>query len=43
MQVFFLICVVVAGFYGAFTANRRVLIAQALPGVLALLAVLLAR
>ncbi|MET7764991.1 DUF1304 domain-containing protein [Streptomyces sp. NPDC005355] len=42
-QVFFLICVVIAGLYGGATANRRILIAQALPGALALVAVLLAR
>ncbi|MGW3150319.1 DUF1304 domain-containing protein [Streptomyces sp. NPDC001177] len=39
-QVFFLCCVVVAGLYGAATANRRILLAQALPGALALTAVL---
>ncbi|MFE1796453.1 DUF1304 domain-containing protein [Streptomyces sp. NPDC059517] len=42
-QVFFLVCVVVAGLYGAATANRRILFAQALPGALALTAVLVAR
>ncbi|MEU3862552.1 DUF1304 domain-containing protein [Streptomyces sp. NPDC028722] len=42
-QVFFLCCVVVAGVYGAATANRRILVAQALPGGLALAAVFLAR
>ncbi|MED7950325.1 MULTISPECIES: DUF1304 domain-containing protein [unclassified Streptomyces] len=42
-QVFFLSCVVVAGLYGAATANRRILFAQALPGALALAAVLVAR
>jgi putative membrane protein len=42
-QVFFLICVIVAGLYGAATANRRILLVQALPGALALAAVLLAR
>ncbi|MGW1728993.1 DUF1304 domain-containing protein [Streptomyces sp. NPDC002306] len=42
-QVFFLCCVVVAGVYGAVTANRRILFAQALPGALALAAVLIAR
>ncbi|MHC3467246.1 DUF1304 domain-containing protein [Streptomyces sp. 7R007] len=42
-QVFFLTCVVVAGVFGAATANRRILVAQALPGALALTAVLLAR
>jgi putative membrane protein len=43
VQVFFLICVIVAGVYGAATANRRILVAQALPGALALTAVLVAR
>ncbi|WP_329491460.1 DUF1304 domain-containing protein [Kitasatospora sp. NBC_01246] len=42
VQVFFLSCVVVAGLYGAATANRRILFAQALPGALALAAVLVA-
>ncbi|MFJ9561017.1 DUF1304 domain-containing protein [Streptomyces fuscichromogenes] len=42
-QVFFLACVIVAGVYGAATANRRILFAQALPGALALAAVLAAR
>ncbi|MEU6372422.1 DUF1304 domain-containing protein [Streptomyces sp. NPDC046909] len=42
-QVFFLSCVIVAGVYGAVTANIRILAAQALPGALALGAVLLAR
>ncbi|MFF9156150.1 DUF1304 domain-containing protein [Streptomyces sp. NPDC014846] len=43
VQVFFLSCVVVAGVFGATTANRRILFAQALPGALALAAVLAAR
>ncbi|MFI5756686.1 DUF1304 domain-containing protein [Streptomyces sp. NPDC051569] len=42
VQVFLLICVVVAGVYGGVTANRRILVAQALPGALALAAVLTA-
>ena len=42
-QVFFLSCVIVAGVYGAVTANIRILVAQALPGALALGAVLLAQ
>ncbi|MGW1768758.1 DUF1304 domain-containing protein [Streptomyces sp. NPDC002073] len=41
-QVFFLVCVIVAGVYGAATANRRILVAQALPAALALGAALLA-
>ncbi|MGW1894726.1 DUF1304 domain-containing protein [Streptomyces sp. NPDC002004] len=40
VRVFFLACVLVAGLYGGITTNRRILIAQALPGALALAAVL---
>ena len=40
--VFFLLGGVVAGLYGAATASRRILLVQALPGALALAAVLLA-
>jgi putative membrane protein len=40
-QVFFLGCVIVAGIYGAITANRRILFVQVLPASLALLFVLL--
>jgi len=43
VRVFFLACVLVAGLYGGITANRRILLAQALPGALALAAVLIAR
>ncbi len=42
VRVFFLVCVLVAGVYGGLTANRRILLAQALPGALALGAVVLA-
>lgn len=42
-QVFFLACVVVAGVFGAFTASRKILYVQALPGLVALGLVLLAR
>ncbi|WP_433204447.1 DUF1304 domain-containing protein [Nocardia sp. CA-107356] len=41
-MVFFTACVVVAGIYGAATANRRILFVQALPGAIALVAVLVA-
>ena len=41
-QVFFLLCVIVAGLYGAATASRKILFVQAVPGALALAAVLLA-
>ena len=42
VKVFFLACVVVAGLYGAATVSRRILVVQALPAALALVAVLAA-
>ena len=42
VQVFFLVCVVVAGAYGAATVNKRILVVQAVPALLALAAVLAA-
>ncbi|WP_270886995.1 DUF1304 domain-containing protein [Pedococcus sp. 5OH_020] len=41
-RVFFLGCVVVAGLYGAATANRRILVVQALPAAIALVVAVLA-
>lgn len=41
IKVFFLACVVVAGVYGAATVSRRILVVQALPAALALVAVLI--
>jgi putative membrane protein len=41
--LFFLGCVIVAGVYGAATVNRRILYVQALPAILAMGAVWLAR
>jgi putative membrane protein len=43
IKVFFLACVVVAGVFGAATAKATILFVQALPGALALLAVIIAR
>ena len=43
VKVFFLVCVIVAGVFGAFTAKRSILFVQAVPGALALAAVMLAR
>ncbi|MBX3131877.1 MAG: DUF1304 domain-containing protein [Gemmatimonadaceae bacterium] len=40
---FFLACVIIAGVYGAATANRRILIVQALPAAVALTLLFLAR
>lgn len=42
IKVFFLICVITAGIYGAMTANKKILYVQALPGVISLALVLLA-
>ena len=39
VATFFLVCVIVAGIYGGLTASRSILIAQALPAVIALAAV----
>ena len=36
IKLFFLACVVVAGIFGAATANKRILFVQALPGLIAL-------
>lgn len=42
IKVFFLLCVIVAGAYGAATVSTRILMVQALPAALALLALVLA-
>ena len=42
IQVFFLLCVLVAGLYGAATASRKILFVQALPAALGLVLRLLA-
>jgi putative membrane protein len=36
VRLFFLVCVILAGLYGAATANRRILWVQAVPAALAL-------
>lgn len=41
VKVFFLVCVIVAGVYGAATASRKILFVQAVPGAAALAALLL--
>lgn len=40
-KIFFLVCVIVAGVYGAATVNRRILIVQSVPAAVALALVLL--
>ena len=42
VKIFFLLCVIVAGVYGALTANRKILFVQAIPAALALALVMLA-
>jgi len=42
VKVFFLACVIVAGVYGAATVSRRILVVQAVPAAVALIAVLAA-
>jgi putative membrane protein len=37
IKIFFLICVMTAGIYGAVTVSRRILFVQALPAVIALI------
>lgn len=37
IKVFFLLCVVVAGIYGAATVSRRILVVQAMPAAIALI------
>ena len=39
LALFFLACVLLAGIYGGFTANRRIWLVQALPAAVALAAV----
>lgn len=43
VKIFFLICVLIAGVYGGFTAKRSILYIQALPALLALAAVYLSK
>ncbi len=37
IKIFFLLCVIVAGIYGAVTVSRRILLVQALPAAIALI------
>ena len=42
VKIFFLLCVAIAGIYGAITVNMRILLVQTVPAAIALIAVLLA-
>lgn len=43
LQLYGLVCVIIAGLYGAATASKKILFVQVVPGALALIALLLAR
>ncbi len=43
LKLYGVVCVIVAGLYGAATASKRILFVQVLPAALALIALLLAR
>ena len=43
VKVFFLACAIVAGVYGAITVNRKILFVQAVPAVVALMALYFVR
>ena len=43
IKVFFLACILVAGIYGAATANKRILFVQALPAAIGLVLLALSR
>ena len=40
IKIFFLLCVIVAGLYGGVTANRKIILVQAIPAAIALALVL---
>lgn len=42
LKIFFLLCVIVAGLYGAYSVSKKIAIVQALPAALALACALLA-
>ncbi|ANB85670.1 DUF1304 domain-containing protein [Bacillus velezensis] len=42
IQLFFVICVVIAAFFGGFTSNKSIIVKQGLPAVLALIFLLAA-
>lgn len=43
VAIFFLICVIIAGIYGALTASKKIFYFQAVPAALALLVLLLSK
>ncbi len=43
IALFFLLCIIIAGLYGAFTASKKIFFVQALPAIIAVIVVLLAK
>lgn len=43
VKVFFLLCILIAGIYGAITANKKILFIQAFPAAIGLVLVLLSQ
>lgn len=41
IKIYFLACVVIAGIYGAYTVNRKILFVQALPAIMAMILILI--
>ncbi|RYD51723.1 MAG: DUF1304 domain-containing protein [Sphingobacteriales bacterium] len=41
ISIFFLVCVIIAGIYGALTASKKIFVTQTLPALIALIVVLL--
>jgi putative membrane protein len=43
ISMFFLLCIIIAGLYGTFTASKKIFFVQALPAIIALIVVLLVK
>jgi putative membrane protein len=43
ISIFFLVCVIIAGIFGAVTATKKIFFTQAMPAIIALVFVVLAR
>ena len=41
VRIFFLVCVAVAGIYGAYSADKKILLVQTIPAFLAIIAIIL--
>jgi putative membrane protein len=43
ISLFFLLCIIIAGLYGTYTASEKIFFVQVLPAIIALIVVLLAK